>query len=485
MLDLKPDPFPRSFAVVGAGGAAGLAAMKIILEELKDHFRARECELVGFEQREDVGGIWLTDPSPALDNEYPYSPIYDFLTTNVPHPIMYYPSHPAPPAAPLFSNARVVKDYMQDYALQFDLIKRIKFHTRVTSAVWDSSANQWEIAYQENGPPRSSYFDRLFVTNGHYRYPYIPEFTGLDKWLSSNSRSHIHSVWYRNSESYREKRVLIVGGGRSAVDISEEVSAVAKRTVRSIHSLGSEQDLDPWVERGAISHFSSDGFVHFKSGTKEYIERVIFATGYKYDFTILPQIPAAEPRLSSDHLYSSGFHLYPLALHIFPLKAAFPPSSVAFIGLPIGIPGFFLVEAQATLAVRQMMGKVSLDFDHELSEAHKRNDALIKEHKGSALRVAQKWHRFRPDTPQPYDLADLIWERAQDSRRVPSWQRELMPEGLVLRAEWQKLERLGLSKAWLEGMGRGDTQDWIDLMRRLLKRAHNRRLGAPEIKSRL
>jgi cation diffusion facilitator CzcD-associated flavoprotein CzcO len=49
---------PRRFAVIGAGGAAGLASLKVLLDELHDYVQAGEIEVEGFEQREDVGGVW-------------------------------------------------------------------------------------------------------------------------------------------------------------------------------------------------------------------------------------------------------------------------------------------------------------------------------------------------------------------------------------------------------------------------------------------
>lgn len=58
MTILKSKSRPRRFAVIGAGGAAGLATLKTFSEELKDHIKAGDCELVGFEQREDLGGVW-------------------------------------------------------------------------------------------------------------------------------------------------------------------------------------------------------------------------------------------------------------------------------------------------------------------------------------------------------------------------------------------------------------------------------------------
>ncbi|KAG9106857.1 hypothetical protein FRC07_008728 [Ceratobasidium sp. 392] len=472
----KPEPRPRRFAVIGAGGAAGLATLKIVSEELKDHIRAGECELVGFEQREDVGGVWLPDPNPSPSRQrWPDSPMYDCLTTNVPHPIMYYPSQLAPPSTPLFTGVSVVKDYMNDYADHFGLRRYINFSSIVTAATWDQSINQWKVVYRIQGASdyssEISYFDHLLVANGHCRHPFVPEVAGLDTWASLESRSYKHSIWYRNAEPYRDRRVLVAGGGRSGVDISDEVSKVASRTIHSSRSF-SDQEFEHITHRGAISHFSPDGFVHFESGSKEHVDRVVFATGYQYDCSFLTQIPTHEPHLSSDHIYNSGFHIYPLAMHMFPLQATFSPSSLAFVGIPIGIPGFSLAEAQATLAIRQMSGRVSLDFDRELSETLNRNEELRRQHNDSALDTARAWHRFAPD--KAYDYIDLVWEKALDSRRVPAWQRQFLPLGYVMRAEWQALERLGLSKAWVEGVGKGGVQEWVELMRRVVKRAQER-----------
>ncbi|KAG9118449.1 hypothetical protein FRC07_007034 [Ceratobasidium sp. 392] len=474
MTVLKPVPRPRRFAVIGAGGAAGLATLKIVSEELRDQIRAGECELVGFEQREDLGGVWLADPNPSPSRKrWPDTPLYESLTTNVPHPIMLYPSHLASPSTPLFTGAHVVNDYMQSYANRFDIRKYIKFNSPVTTATWDQSTNQWRVVYGKKGADHStgvSYFDHLLVANGHYRHPFVPEFPGLEAWASSESRSYKHSVWYRNPEPYRDRRVLVIGGGRSGIDISDEVATIAKRAIHSSRSFGDE-DFEHIVQRGAVSHFSSDGFVHFKSGSKEHVDRVVFATGYQYDCSFLTQIPTHEPHLSSNHIYNSSFHIYPLALHMFPLQAAFPPSSLAFIGIPIGITVFSLVEAQATLAVRQMSGKVSLNFNYELTEVLSRNNELRRQYNDSPQDVARGWHRIGG---KGYDFIDHLWEKAWDIQRVPGWKRELAPQGYLMRTEWKELERLGLSKAWLDGVGKGGIQDWIELMRRVVKRAQER-----------
>ncbi|KAB5590522.1 Flavin containing monooxygenase FMO [Ceratobasidium theobromae] len=244
---------PHCFAVIGAGGAAGLGTLKVFLEELHDHICAGDCKIVGFEQCEDVGGIWLPEPHPdPSQTNWPSTPLYDSLRMNVPHPIMFFPSHLAPLSTPLFTSVHVVNDYMQSYVNRFGLRKYIRFNSKITAATWDSSINQWRVIYQattSDGPTTKSvaYFNHLLVANGHYRRPFVLEIKGLQNWASSEARSYIHLIWYRNLKPYRNQNVLIVGGGRSRIDISEEISTIAKKTVHSVRSLG-DQDFERIIQ---------------------------------------------------------------------------------------------------------------------------------------------------------------------------------------------------------------------------------------------
>ncbi|CAE6482297.1 unnamed protein product [Rhizoctonia solani] len=431
--------------------------------------------------REDVGGVWLAEPRPDPSKKWPESPVYDSLQTNIAHPIMYFPSHLAPPSTPLYTGARAVNGYIRSYVDRFDLRQYVKFNAQVTAATWDHSRNQWDVTtrpygIQSNqGTGSVSQFDHLLVANGHYRHPFIPNFDGFDDWVSCSSRSYIHTMWYRIPEPYRGHDVLVIGGGRSGVDCCNEISTVARTTVHSIRSK-EDQDLERIIQRGAISHFTSDGFVHFKNGKREYVDRVIFATGYEYDCSFLTQLPVEEPKDNSDHLYNSRFHIYPLALHLFPLRAAFPPSSLAFIALTYGVPSFNLAEVQATLAIRQMTGRISLDFDYELAQTLERNEDLRNTH-ASALEVARAWHRFSYPHNTAFNFIDMLHQKANDTRRVPDWKRNLEPWLFVLRAEWRKLEDLGLAEKWTQGVGEGGIREWVELMWRILRRARDRKPG--------
>ncbi|KAF8595988.1 FAD/NAD(P)-binding domain-containing protein [Ceratobasidium sp. AG-I] len=371
MAIFKPHDHPRRFAVIGAGGAAG------------------------FEQRGDLGGIWLPDACPSTGNKWPSSPLYNSLKTNIPHPIMLYPSHPVPPSTPLFTSARFVNDYLQSYADRFGLREYIRFNTPVISSTWDPLISQWKAIHQstiENNyiTEHVSFFDHLLVASGHHQHPFVPHVNGLEAWAPSGSRSYTHSSWYRSPEPYCSLNVLVVGGGRSGVDISKEISKVANRTVHSVRSLA-DQDLERIAQRGAISHISSEGFVSFVGGRREYVDRVIFATG------------------------------------------RIPPTSLAFISIPLGLSLFELAEVQSILA----------------------------------LRLMSEW----------YDFVDPLFERVNDTRRTPMWKRELQSQRLAILSGSQKLEGLGLSESWAERVGEGGMQEWVDLIWRVVAYAKLRQHG--------
>ncbi|KAF8609669.1 FAD/NAD(P)-binding domain-containing protein [Ceratobasidium sp. AG-I] len=463
----------RRFAVVGAG-ASGLAVLQVFADELKDELALGDCEIACFERRDDSGGI--CEPNPPLAH-IPDTPLYDALTTNLPMPIMTFLSHGIEPSTEIFPHAIEIKKYLDSYEKRFDLRRFISFNTLVAKAFWDEHVNKWELTIQRTGQPESShveYFDHLLVTNGHYGKPYVPAFEGLDEWSAHESRKVIHSMWYREPSPYQDLRVLVIGGGPSGNDIAADISSVAKETIQSVRSFEDER-IGQIIHRGHIDRFTADGLVIFKSGKEAAIDRVILATGYKYDFPFLPQLPLRAPEPDSTSLYNSASHIYPLAQHLFPLLAPFPPTSLAFFGLPSKVAPFPLFEVQALLAARLMTGRIAMDFDQELVLTRSRNRLLLSSHHDSAQAAARFWHVLDGSGLQ-YDHREHLWNLAgEPDRKVPAWTREFYDKKFILRDEWRELVKSGEAASWVEGVGKGGMQEWVDLLYRLLRRVESRK----------
>lgn len=67
-------------------------------------------------------------------------------------------------------------------------------------------------------------FDYLMVANGHHWDPRMPRLEG------SFSGEVLHSHAYKHNRPFRDKRVLVVGGGNSACDVAVECSRVSEYT---------------------------------------------------------------------------------------------------------------------------------------------------------------------------------------------------------------------------------------------------------------
>lgn len=67
-------------------------------------------------------------------------------------------------------------------------------------------------------------FDALVICIGHYSTPNIPKIKGQNRFQGRC----IHSHDYRTKHPYKNKKVLVLGGGSSGTDIATFVASVAK-----------------------------------------------------------------------------------------------------------------------------------------------------------------------------------------------------------------------------------------------------------------
>lgn len=192
-------------AVVGAG-AAGLAAAKALLD--------RGLEPVVHERGERPGGLWVrADPD---------SPAYASLHLNTSRRRTEFAAFPMPRTWPDYPSADLVAGYLADYADAFGVTGRIRFGTTVTS-VERTAGGRWEVATDRG----TDHYDAVVVANGHNREPRMPAAT----YPGDFSGVHMHAHAYRDPEPFRDRRVLVVGTGNSAMDIAVDASHVARGPV--------------------------------------------------------------------------------------------------------------------------------------------------------------------------------------------------------------------------------------------------------------
>ena len=419
-------------------------------------------------------------PAPPEQNP-PLTPLYDVLTTNLPHLTMRYPSFPFPPSTPLFPSAAIVLKYLQDYAAHFDLLRHVRPNTRVEEARWNASEQVWKVTLSTG---ELSDFDFIVVANGHYRKPRYPNTQGLQKWIASGRA--IHSAWFRRASDHAQyKKVLVAGGGPSGLDISTEMRTVSQLVLHSVPSDAFPSDfapppnIDSYRKVPKVTEYKDNGDVVFADGTIESnVEFAILGTGYEVSFPFLPQltlgVPSFPPPLPS-YLYNSTYHIFPLAKHLFPLQSDFPAHTIAFPALPQRVAPFPVSEDQARAIVRVLTDPSALDVAAEAVAIVERARALAKEEgTDDPLQLAKAWSRFGPHEPFEYRAELHAFAKPGTEWRAPDWEVEFWDRKDALRAEWKEVVKSGQADEWVKGVGERGVQEWVDLCRRLLKRRDDR-----------
>lgn len=185
-------------AVVGAG-PSGIAAAKAALE----------CSLepVVFEAGYASGGLWRRNEG--------Y--IWRDMRTNLSKWTCSFSDYPWPAAADDFPHGSAVEHYVREYAGDFGVEDRIAYGQRITGI--SKCSNGWAVdTNDQNAAPAT--FDGVIVATGIFARKFIPRVSGL---LDFKGRL-IHSGDYREAGDFRGRRVAVVGGSLSGVEIATHLA---------------------------------------------------------------------------------------------------------------------------------------------------------------------------------------------------------------------------------------------------------------------
>ncbi len=194
-------------AVIGAG-ISGLTMSKMLADY--------GLEFTTFESSDRVGGNW------AFGNPNGHSSAYRSLHIDTSKHQLSFRDFPMPDDYPDFPHHTQIKDYLDAYADAFDLRRHIEFENGVVSAEHRDGGG-WEITDQAGAKRR---FDVLLVANGHHWDPRFADFPGEFTGETIHSHAYI-DPW--TPLHLMDKRVLVVGIGNSAADITVELSQRALR----------------------------------------------------------------------------------------------------------------------------------------------------------------------------------------------------------------------------------------------------------------
>jgi dimethylaniline monooxygenase (N-oxide forming) len=196
--------------VVGAG-SSGIAAAKGL------HERGIPFDCI--EKSDRVGGNWV------FGNRNGMSSSYRSLHINTSRERMEYSDFPMPKSYPDFPHHTHIAEYFDNYVEHFGFRDRILFETGVERA--ERNEDGTFAVTLDTGETRR--YDAVVVANGHHWDPRWPE----PAYPGEFDGEQMHSHYYVDNDGFRDKNVLVVGIGNSAMDIATESSFVARRTFLS------------------------------------------------------------------------------------------------------------------------------------------------------------------------------------------------------------------------------------------------------------
>jgi putative flavoprotein involved in K+ transport len=290
--------------VIVGGGQSGLAAARAALDA--------GLAPVVFDAGDEPGGSWPN--------------YYDSLTLFSPARFSELPGAPFPGDPDRYPTRDEVVDYLRSYAAGLDA--DIRCRERVMS-VEPVPEGGFRVGTASGTALRARYV--VAATSGFGR-PHRPELPGL----SDYSGSVLHAAEYRSPKPYTGRRVTVVGGGNSAVQIAVELAEVAEVTIatrsplRFVRQRTLGRDLHWWLKvtgldgaplgrllrgrsapvldaggyqraiaagrpdhRPMFSQLDGD-HVEWADGRREPVDAIILATGYRPDLRYLDGIGALD-----------------------------------------------------------------------------------------------------------------------------------------------------------------------------------------------
>ena len=246
-----------SVAIVGAG-PAGLVSAKIAIDNGFD--------VTVFEKQSDLGGIWNPEGGGAYKNA--------FLQNS---PLTFSYASYRPEWVKGFQGLENVNRYLNEFADINDIRGNINFESDVKKI--KKNMNAWSIEYRQSNKKKQLNADNVIISIGEH---WVPK-RNIIKGLKYFQGDVITSREYEKSDCYKNRKVLVVGGGVSGADIASDLVASASYIDWSVRKLGlylprmfSDEYNDEWFSYmgrlAALNMPYSDFIALLKSEMPEYMK---------------------------------------------------------------------------------------------------------------------------------------------------------------------------------------------------------------------
>ena len=148
-----------------------------------------------------------------------------------------------------------ILEYIREAADEYDLNRHIRYNHKVVSAQWSSTDNFWTVTAARSDPqsdteePLTIRCRFILSCSGYYDYDqgYTPEFAGIEDFQGEI----IHPQQWPEQLDYKNKRVVVIGSGATAVTLVPTMSEDTASLVmlqRSPTYIANVPGEDPWLK---------------------------------------------------------------------------------------------------------------------------------------------------------------------------------------------------------------------------------------------
>ena len=231
--------YNHDVTVIGAGWS-GLVACKTMLEE--------GLTVVAIEKREGIGGVWRYSDDPTIPTVMKTSCCTSSTT------VTEMSDYPMPEEMGMFPHNIDVREYLESYAKEFNLMPHIRLGMSVTKV--SKEGETWSVTCSNDDTYTSKY---LIIATGVIQRPN----RDLEETMLKGYTGKIfHASEIKTTlDEYKNKRLLLLGGGETASDICMEWYDHVKFTYWSIprgqHFFRKYAKVVPWSKPQALDKASS------------------------------------------------------------------------------------------------------------------------------------------------------------------------------------------------------------------------------------
>jgi len=86
------------------------------------------------------------------------------------------------PDIPDYPSAAQVLDYLESYAVHFNLLQHCRFNIHITRVDRSSDGQAWTLSVTDDRGPRQERFDKVLISTGPFSTPFIPQIEGLSEF---------------------------------------------------------------------------------------------------------------------------------------------------------------------------------------------------------------------------------------------------------------------------------------------------------------